>query len=172
MRLRVLKIGFLFPGWDPLWTVVVMLPYNASSMIQTQDLMVCLYLNLRHGKLDHSATTAGWFVQLLNLKFWFQYRKNVISPQSLGNAARGLGNAYRTEPLVTLLSCLLTLESGCCRDHCPAPFTFFAGKTGIFTLPPDRGCNNCSVPYLMGINQELISSSPSRTLTDQGSRSR
>ena len=28
-----------------------------------------------------------------------------------------------------------------CSDHChcPAPFTFFAGKRGIFTLPPDRG---------------------------------
>ena len=28
--------------------------------IRTWDLSVCLYLNLKHGDLDHSATTAGW----------------------------------------------------------------------------------------------------------------
>ena len=27
--------------------------------IQTWDLTICLYLNLKHGKLDHSGTTAG-----------------------------------------------------------------------------------------------------------------
>ena len=31
----------------------------ASSRIQTQDLTVCLCLNLKRGELDHSATTAG-----------------------------------------------------------------------------------------------------------------
>ena len=31
----------------------------ALSGIQTLDLTVCLYLNLKHGELDHSATMAG-----------------------------------------------------------------------------------------------------------------
>ena len=38
---------------------MVTIPYNALSGIQTQDLTICLYLNLKHGELDHSATMAG-----------------------------------------------------------------------------------------------------------------
>ena len=32
---------------------------HASRGIQTWDLTVCLWLNLKHGELDHTATTAG-----------------------------------------------------------------------------------------------------------------
>ena len=32
----------------------------ALSGIQTQDLNICLYLSLKHGEFDHSATTAGY----------------------------------------------------------------------------------------------------------------
>ena len=40
--------------------------YNASSGIQTQDLTVCLYLNLKHGELDQLATMAGFRRHLIN----------------------------------------------------------------------------------------------------------
>ena len=40
-------------------------------MPQAQDLTVCLYLNLKHGKLDYSATAAGSNNDLLTiLIFW------------------------------------------------------------------------------------------------------
>ena len=41
---------------------------NVQSGIWTQDLTACLYLNLNHGELGHSATTAGLFrIWLLHL---------------------------------------------------------------------------------------------------------
>ena len=40
----------------------------ASSRIQTQDLTVCLWLNLKHCKLDHSTTTAGFAACLYTAK--------------------------------------------------------------------------------------------------------
>ena len=46
---------------------MVTVPYNALSGIRTQNLAVCLYLNLKHGELDHSATTAGLMLQLIRL---------------------------------------------------------------------------------------------------------
>ena len=47
-----LLLNFMHSG---IWN----LDMNTSSGIQTQGLTVCLYLNLKHGKLDHSATMAG-----------------------------------------------------------------------------------------------------------------
>ena len=38
-----------------------------SSGIQTQDLTICLYLNLKHGELDHSATI-GLITKLVYVK--------------------------------------------------------------------------------------------------------
>ena len=48
-------------------SIMVTVPFNALSGIQTQDLTVCLYLNLKHGELDHMATTAGLMLQLIRL---------------------------------------------------------------------------------------------------------
>ena len=44
---------------------------ESRAKIQTCDLRVCHYLNLKHGDLDHSATTAGF--------------ENKIKPTNLNN---------------------------------------------------------------------------------------
>ena len=40
-----------------------------SPPYQTWDLSICLYLNLKHGNLDHLASMAGFLLCFMPLKF-------------------------------------------------------------------------------------------------------
>ena len=47
------------PCYVALGRALILIYKITSSGIQTQELTVCLYLNLKHGELDHSSTRAG-----------------------------------------------------------------------------------------------------------------
>ena len=46
--------------------MILLLNIHAPSMMRTWDLSICLYLNLKHSNLDHSATTVGSLYILWN----------------------------------------------------------------------------------------------------------
>ena len=56
---------------------------NARSWIQTCDLTVCLYLNLKHGELDHLATMAGSLKIVIAFAVVNDYRSERLLKQPL-----------------------------------------------------------------------------------------
>ena len=107
---------------------IALIHKTTSSGIQTQDLTVCLYLNFKHGELDHSATTAGSKIQLfpqkweeiwwklslnliLRLHIWLQLHIDLLSNQQfLGNFLGFLISLYGLNPLIE--SVYVSMASG------------------------------------------------------------
>ena len=77
---RIFAVWFDIPHWWKWLLLCNMVPYintHASSGFRSWDLSVCLYLNLKHGDLYHSATTAGLRRQLLEVFFVWSCSTNL-----------------------------------------------------------------------------------------------